>query len=111
MTDQEQVAEQWRILPDYPLYSISNRGVIVNNDTGFAVKLVALKSGSIQVGVSRNGVKKSFLVHRLVARVFLAGYSVDQQIEFIDGNKKNCRVENLRISKNRKPGPVNGLAV
>ena len=40
---------------------------------------------------------KSHLVHRLVARAYLANYSEDLHVDHIDGNKANNNVSNLRM--------------
>ena len=52
--------------------------------------------GYHQVGISQNGIKKSMSVHRLVGFTFIPNPDNLPEIDHIDNNPKNNRVENLR---------------
>jgi hypothetical protein len=58
----------------------------------------SLKNGFKAVCLSRTDGDGtgSFHVHRLVARAFLPDYAKGRQIRFHDGDKWNCRADNLR---------------
>lgn len=51
--------------------------------------------GYLQVSLTKNGKRKTYTVHRLVAKAFLPNLKNKKQINHIDGNKKNNSVDNL----------------
>jgi hypothetical protein len=60
------------------------------------IKKVSLdKNGYIFLRLSKDGIKKNLFVHRIVASAFLNNDDCLPQVNHIDGNKENCRVENL----------------
>ena len=53
-------------------------------------------SGYMQVGlIDSAGVRKSFLVHRILANLFVAG-DLSLTVDHIDGDRQNNKLENLR---------------
>lgn len=54
------------------------------------------RDGYLQVSLRRNGKNKSLLAHRLIAMAFLG--ITTQEINHIDGDKKNNKLNNLEIS-------------
>lgn len=82
------------------LYKVSNWGRILSlnyKNTGKAKlrKPVEKKDGYFQVGLSKNGEYKLCYVHRLVAETFIPNPENKPQVNHIDENKKNNRVDNL----------------
>lgn len=91
--------EEYRILPEFYPYSISNYGNVLNTKTNHFLKGEILKKGYIRINLSC-GVNKRFLLHRLVAYVFLKNPDNLPQINHKDGNKNNNCVDNLEWCTN-----------
>ena len=96
--------EEWKdiifidnnILYDYGgLYKISNYGRIMSVKRFKIMKYAIKKNGYCQICLRKNGNKKNFLVHRLVALVFLENTNNLSQVNHKDENKENNRVDNL----------------
>lgn len=54
------------------------------------------KWGYYQVKLSDNNIDTMHLVHRLVAETFIPNFNNRQELDHIDGNPANNRVENLK---------------
>ena len=91
---------EWRIIPEFPKYEVSNTGCVrrINKRNGAIRKLETRQDGYIQVDLWTNGNRDNFLVHRLVANVFLGIDLHDNTIviDHIDGSRHNNCVDNLR---------------
>ena len=93
--------EIWKDIPGYEgLYKVSNLGNVKSlnwRNTG-EEKNLWLKphnKGYLQVELANGGVKKCFVVHRLVAIAFLPNPNCFPQVNHKDENKANNCVENL----------------
>lgn len=103
--------EIYKDIPGYEgLYKISNYGTVKrtlykNQYKSFKKSRILKKrynkKGYITVILYKNNVSKSFAVHRLVATVFL-GDNKTLQVNHIDGNKQNNKVENLEWCTNKE---------
>ena len=92
------------------LYQVSNLGNIkslariyysgANNNTMKCVEehLVkqGIRSGYMNIRLSKNGKEKSFQVHRLVAHMFVDGYFDGAEVDHINTNPIDNHSENLR---------------
>ena len=97
--------EEWRDIPEYlGLYQVSNLGHIRSLDHFSNNRLVKgrllkeRKTGSdgrIQVALYRNGKQKQYYVSRLVAEVFIPNPLHCSEVNHIDENIENNRIDNL----------------
>ena len=105
-------SEEWRDIPGYEgLYQASSFGEIRSVDReqkviwkgktitkqvkGKHLKQRDHNSGYLVVWLSKFGKVKPFTVHRIIAKVFLNNGNSADEVNHLDGNKKNNRVENL----------------
>lgn len=88
-----------RVIEEFDLYTISNKGVVTNTRTNKNLKPIKTNGGYLQVNLSMKGKRKACLIHQLVAEAFL-----DKPIDYgrkgsvinhKDGNKWNNDVDNL----------------
>lgn len=86
--------EQWKTIEGYE-YEVSSEGRIRNKKTGRILKPAKNSSGYLQVVLCKNGKKKSLFVHRLVADVWIPNPDNLPQVNHINENKEDNRVENL----------------
>ena len=87
--------EIWKLVADYPNYSVSNYGRVRNNKTGYILKPLEVGFGYVVVELWNKNGPKSKKIHRLVAEAFLPNPDKKPQVNHIDGNKKNNRLDNL----------------
>lgn len=70
------------------------------------------RNGYYQVALCKNGKKRTFMVHRLVAKHFLNNFNEKLDVNHIDCNKQNNNINNLEMttrSENLKHAWQNGL--
>lgn len=85
--------EIWKDVKNYEgIYQISNFGQVRNNKK---ILKPALKRGYLQIGLRKNGIRKFFQVHRLVADAFISNPNKLPQVNHKDENKLNNEVNNL----------------
>ena len=77
-------------------YCVSNLGNIKNIKTNKILKQRYDKDGYPRVNLSKNGVFKTFSIHRLIAEVFIKNPGKKPQVDHIDRDKTNNNVKNLR---------------
>ena len=96
------IKEEWRPIFGYEgLYEVSNLGRVKSlnyNRTGKEkiLKPIRLKNGYLQVCLTINGKQKMHYVHHLVAQSFYGGCQECFQIDHINFQRDDNRVENLR---------------
>ena len=79
----------------YDNYYITEDGKVYNAKTGRYLKVTLRPVGYCAVNLSKNGVYKSFYVHRLVAEAFIPNPEHKPYINHIDENKSNNHISNL----------------
>ena len=89
--------KEWKDIKGYEgVYQISNFGEIMSLRNNKLLKLEVLKKGYLRVGLNYKGVRKRFLVHRLVLTTFLEYRSYPEyECNHKDMNTQNNRIDNL----------------
>jgi hypothetical protein len=93
---------RWKDIEDYEgFYQVHPRGY-VRNRRGMILKTYRINSGYKCVKLHRDGFKKAFLVHRLVAMAFVKNPDPENfdVVNHIDGKKRNNRAKNLEWCDN-----------
>jgi hypothetical protein len=104
----DSLTECWEPIRDYEgIYEVSNCGRVrsldrkvqyrdeVRKKSGRVLKENTINGGYKQVTLQKDGKRKSVLVHRLVAEMFIENFSGLPQVNHKDGDKTNNSVENL----------------
>lgn len=87
--------EEWKNVIGYEgLYEVSSIGNVRNVRRNTLLKL-SKNQGYIQVHLYKNGIRKGFKVHRLVAEAFLSNPDNLPEVNHKDGNPINNSVNNL----------------
>lgn len=86
----------WKPVNGYEgIYEVSNFGDIRNVATGRILKQKVERNGYVRVHLSKDGIAKSLLLHRIVAEAFLENPHNFCTINHIDENKQNNSFSNL----------------
>ena len=84
----------WLVGYNY-LYSITTDGQIYSVRSNRFLKPQMDKYGYLKTGLWKDGERKFFLVHRLVAKTFLPNVGNLPEVNHIDGDKTNNKLDNL----------------
>lgn len=76
------------------LYSVSNLGCVKSKRTGKKIKPYKY-GGYYRICLSKNGIVKTALLHRLVAEHFVSRIGGLDAVKHKDGNQFNCQASNL----------------
>jgi hypothetical protein len=91
--------EIWKDVIGYEgLYAVSNMGQIISlnyNNTGNSKTLKQSSRSGRSVCLSKNGIKRSFPVHRLVASAFIENKENYKEVNHKDEDRTNNCVDNL----------------
>lgn len=91
------INEIWKDVKDFEdKYAISNYGRIKNKLTNHIYKLTNKNGDYFRIILYDKNKSKTCLIHRLVAEIFIPNPNNKPQVDHIDGNKQNNRVDNLR---------------
>jgi hypothetical protein len=85
----------WKDISDYPNYMVNESGEIYSKVRKKLLKQQVTKFGYARVGLYKNNTMKLFAVHRIVAQAFIPNPNNLPQINHINENKLDNRVENL----------------
>ena len=88
--------EIFKIIKEYPLYSISTEGRIRKNSNRKTLTPSKTPKGYMSINLfTRDGRRKKELVHRLVALTFLDNDNNYPEVNHIDGVRDNNHLSNL----------------
>ena len=97
MTNTELLATRFRPIPGYEdCYGIDTEGNVYSFKNNVCLKQYLTNSGYLSVHLCKDGKRTTCNVHRLVAITYIPRVQEKNQIDHIDTNKKNNRVDNLR---------------
>lgn len=100
-------------VPGYEnLYEVSNHGRISNFRK--ILKTYKINSGYVAIKLQKNGERKSVLLHRLVAELFIPNPDGKPEVNHKDGNKENNCVTNLEwvtSSENKRHAYNSGIRI
>ena len=94
------------------LYGITSCGRVWSYITNKFLKLYTGRGGYMRVKLCKDGVRKNFYVHRLVAEAYIENPDNLPQVNHIDGNKEHNWIKNLEwcsCSENVKHAVKSGL--
>lgn len=100
-----------KIIEGFPNYYVTTTGEIINLK-GKILKSRKINSGYLLIHLNHLGIRKAFLVHRLVAFHFIYNPLNKKYVNHKDGNKLNNNVDNLEWvtnSENMKHAFDNGF--
>ena len=89
--------EEWKDIPYWDGYIVSNTGEVARKSDGLVLKQHLQKSGYVAVYLNRGYGRKALLVHVLVAMAFHGtdGYRRGMYVDHIDTNRANNHADNL----------------
>lgn len=87
--------EIFKDIKGYSLYKISNYGTVISSYDGSEIKQTINKGGYCKVGLYSNGIRKDFLIHKLVAEHFLDKPDFYDIVNHKDRNPSNNHYTNL----------------
>lgn len=96
--------QEWKEIPKYPNYEISNLGII-RNKNGKIKSINNLSNNRYKtVELSKNGFKKRFTVHQLMAITFLNHIPNGHEIvvDHINNNSLNNQLSNLQLISHKE---------
>ncbi len=89
------MAENVKIIENYPNYTISIFGEVRNIKTGLPLKNYLAKNGYYVVNLYNTDAKKLVYIHRLIANAFLVNNENKKNINHKNGIKSDNNIENL----------------
>jgi len=89
--------EQYKTHPLYDGYEISNKGTVRNKKTNRILKSRYNQKGYVQINLRKDKVVATKLIHRLVLQAWKGEIPNKMNVDHIDRDRKNNKLENLRV--------------
>lgn len=89
--------EEWSRITEFPRYSVSEFGLIRNDETERILRNVRLPDGRLKVGLVRDGIQYQRVVSRFVLEAFVPNADPARSTTpiHLDGNLSECSAFNL----------------
>lgn len=102
--DQQEI---WKDIPNYEgIYQVSNKGRVKSfwRPSPKIMKTRKGTNGYIEIGLRKDGIRKTMRVHQLVAMAFLKHNpnTTNLVVDHIDSDKTNNNIENLQLLTQRQ---------
>ena len=95
--------EIWKPIKSNDRYEISSFGRVRTTGSKRILKPFANNRKNLQVNLYKGPrIRVTHFVHRLVAEHFMEGFVDHLRIVHIDGDKNNCRIENIKHEQHTK---------
>lgn len=94
--------EIWKQIENYENYSVSTFGQVRNDTTGKILKGSINGGGRLHFGLCKNGITYKRNLHRLVAIAFIENPEGKPEVDHIDNNPLNNKIENLRWATSKE---------
>lgn len=88
--------EEWKQIEEFRRYDVSTFGRFRSRGTGKTFVPYRSENGYARINLTKDGKLHNCLAHRVVAKTFLLNPDNLPYVDHIDGDRMNCRVENLR---------------
>jgi len=98
--------EIYSIVNGFNNYAVSNFGNVINIKSQKMLRQ-QIKNNYFSVALSSNNIRKSFLVHRLLANAFMDNFDNKKTVNHIDKNKINNNVNNLEFATQKEQNEHN----
>lgn len=96
--------EDWKIIPNFDNYEINRDGVVRRKYKNGKIKNLTqyLRSGYPSVGLTKQGKTTPIVIHRALGLCFIPNPENKPQIDHINRDRADNRLENLRWATNKE---------
>lgn len=100
---------EWATFDILPGYAVNTLGEIFNTRKKRYLTPSLNDNQFVRVCIRINQRQRQFYIHKLVAMAFLDDYQDGYEVLFKDGDKQNCRADNLYMGSRRARRTEDGL--